>query len=333
MPCPVLREADARDGGPVVAVELERAIYPRGEGPTRETTRFYWRIWTWTGGPESVRAGARRESGQGATRQELPLQLAQPLREAFARVDTDRRRARLELAAPVEHFGLGVHLWRPDLVPRGLRPRPEDRLFGVHRQVVLRDAARVGEPHEEVPGAGEAVYGAFGGSHPAGGTRQAIGGAHPASGGSHLAPGAAWEKRWHAALEGALEALTLHLPPDHGPLVGAPDRAVPVLCRTSSGGPEALREVLSAGYGLALWSDHEPHPDECEGEVCSPLLDKAAQLVRDARHAPALPERLRALRERVSRGDETAYWAEHMALLYDDPRRPIPGLTEPLDSP
>ncbi|GAA2602737.1 trypsin-like peptidase domain-containing protein [Streptomyces axinellae] len=354
-PCPAPREADTRDGGPVVAVELERAIYPRGEGPARDAARFYWRIWTWSEGPESVRAGARRETGQGATRQELPLQLAQPLREAFARVDTDRRRARLELAAPVEHFDIGAHLWRPDLVPRGLRPRPEDRLFGVHRQVVLRDAARVGEPYEEEPDAGRAGYGTPDGS------RCPAGEARLAPGGSHLAPGAAWEKRWHAALEGALEALMLHPPQDteplvdaserladasgplasaHGPhagtsepLAGAPDRAVPVLCRTRNGGPDALRDILRAGYGLALWSGHENHPGGCEEEVCGSLLGKAAQLVRDARHAAALPERLRALRERISLGDESAYWAEHMALLYDDPRRPVPRLTDPLDSP
>lgn len=306
------RAADTEDGGPVVAVELEPAHYQQGEGSARENARFYWRIWTWTGEADSVRAWERLEAGQGVTRHELPQQLAQPLRAAFAHVDTDRRRARLELAAPVEHFDIDVHLWRSGLVTRGLRPAPEERQFGVHRQVVLRDASRTGAPD---------------------GVR---------------------EKRWHAALEGALEALPLRASGDR--LGTAPARAVPVLCRagtssragataTSPGTPRAadrpstdsptLGEVVDAGYGLALWSGTEARPHTCAPEGCCEVSDRTAELVHRAGHAAALPESLRVLRERISAGDGAAEWAEDLALLYDDPRRPLPGLApaEPLDSP
>ncbi|MDJ1135269.1 hypothetical protein [Streptomyces iconiensis] len=289
------RAADTEDGGPVVAVELEPAHYPQGEGaardPVRENARFYWRIWTWTGDPDSVRAWERLETGQGATRHELPQQLAQPLRAAFARVDTDRRRARLELAAPVEHFDIDVHLWRPGLVARGLRPDPEDRQFGVHRQVVLREVSRTGAPVDT------------------------------------------WEKRWNAALDGTLEALPLRTRTDQ--LGEAPARAVPVVCRTGDCEAPTLREVVRAGYGLALWSGTDTRPHTCDSVPHCELSARASELVRGARRAAALPESLRVLRERISTGDTAANWAEDLTLLYDDPRRPLPGLTltEPLDSP
>ncbi|WP_149562009.1 trypsin-like peptidase domain-containing protein [Streptomyces cacaoi] len=396
-PVPVaVREADVRDGGPVVAVELEPALYGgyggHGAGEGHEAVRFYWRVWTWTGTPDSLRAGERLETGQGATRQELPLQLARPLREAFARTDTATRHARLELAVPPEHFDIDVHLWRPALVGSGLRPDPQDRLFGVHRQVVVRDLSRAGGPPDGAPRPGEHT----------------------------------WGKRWHATLRGALEALALppappasaepgttpygehpygdeafggaafaddpygggshgvgphvgpHVEPDVGPdgavfgdetrgeggedpygepfgggsgagqghehgrwrghaerLAGAPAHAVPVLCRAGPGGDAALREVVRAGYGLALWSAPRRHPEACAADGCRELLARAAELVREARHAGALPEQLRVLRERISLGDRTADWAEHLVLLYDDPRRPVPGPgpADTLDSP
>ncbi|GAB2829151.1 VMAP-C domain-containing protein [Streptomyces daliensis] len=263
------------DEGPVVAVELEPAHYPGGG-------RFYWRVWVWTEGPESVRSWAEGESGEGTALHELPYRLSEPLRTAFGRLDTGRRRARLEVVLPVEHFDIDVHLWRAQLVVRSMRPHPAERPFGVHRQVVLRDLARRGG-----------------------------------------APGGAWEARWEAVTERCPQALPVRAEGDVAFGTAEAD-AVPVLCRPASESVVPLREAIRAGHGLALWNRTARHTYGCDGE-CERLHEATAKLLRQSGGAGALPEELRVLRERVNGEDADAYWAEHLALLFDDPGRPVPG--------
>ncbi|MFD7814074.1 trypsin-like peptidase domain-containing protein [Streptomyces sp. NPDC059785] len=271
------------DEGPVVAVELEPDLF-------RPHDRFHWRIWTWIGGPDTVRAVDEGTDGEGASLAELPYLLNEPLTRTFGRLDSERR-ARLEVALPVEHFGVDAHLWRPGPVVRSLRPHPAERPFGVHRQVVLRCLKRRGEP------------------------------------------AAVWRERWHGFAGGVPKALPVSSDAyaAHA-LDSAPPGAVPVLCRPPAQSTGPLAEAVAAGYGVVLWNGRAEHPHGC-GEDCGELQGRAAELLGSTGRATALPERLRALRERVSLADADADWAEHLALLYDDPRRPIPLCDDLLESP
>ena len=175
---------------------------------------------------------------------------------------------------------------------RGFRPHPAERPFGVHRQVVLRCLHRGGEPVPEVR-----------------------------------------QKRWRSVTAGGMEALPLPSPAyAKSTLEVAPAAAVPVLCRTAAESTEVLKEIISAGFGLALWTRGAQHTYGC-GRVCLDLSERTAKLLRHAGRATALPEELRRLRERISEYDAEAEWAEPLALFYDDPHRPIPLCDEPLHSP
>ena len=275
---------DSEDGdGPVVAVELEPDLF-------RPRDRFHWRIWTWTGGPDTVRAVDENTDGEGASLAELPYLLNEPLTRTFGQLDADRR-ARLELALPVEHFDVDVHLWRPSPVVRSLKPHPAERPFGVHRPVVLRSLKRRGEPAE------------------------------------------VWRERWRGVAEGGLKALAVHSPAyTTQTWDSAPSSVVPVLCRPPAESTGPLTEAIVAGYGVVLWSLRAEHARGC-GADCDELHDRAARLLGSTSRVEALPERLRSLRERVSEADADAEWAEHLALLYDDPRRPIPLCDDLLESP
>ncbi|MYR47187.1 hypothetical protein GTW67_35300, partial [Streptomyces sp. SID5910] len=276
-------DADAdHDEGPVVAVELEPDLF-------RPHDRFHWRIWTWTAGQDTVRTVDQDTDGEGASLAELPYLLNEPLTRTFGRLD-GHRRARLELALPVEHFGVNVHLWRPGPVVSSLKPHPAERPFGVHRQVVLRCLKRRGEPTEM------------------------------------------WRERWHGVAENAPKALPVQSDAAARTLAEAPPGAVPVLCRPPAESATTLTQAIGAGYGVVLWHLRAEHTHGC-GPDCDRLHEKAAELLATTGRATALPEHLRALRERVSNADSHAYWAEDLALLYDDPSRPIPLCDDLLESP
>jgi len=282
-PAPPLADLDGN--GPVVAVELEPDAF-------RPNDRFHWRIWAWSGGAETVRPWAEADSAGGVSLAALPDELSTPLDEAFGQLDSERCRARLELALPMEHFDVNVDLWRSRRAVRSYRPHPAERPFGVHRQVVLRCLRRSGEP-----------------------------------------PAQAWQSRWLGLAGGGLEALPLNSPAyAKDSLAAASGAAVPVLCRTAAESLDSLREVIGAGYGLALWSRGAQHTYGC-GKHCLELHEHAAKLLRRTGRATVLPEELRRLRERISENDSAAEWAEPLALLYDDPGRPIPLCDEPVSSP
>ncbi|MER5759359.1 trypsin-like peptidase domain-containing protein [Streptomyces sp. NPDC002082] len=140
-------------------------------------------------------------------------------------------------------------------------------------------------------------------------------------------------ERWLGVAEGALETLPLRWPEAGSEVLeAAPAGAVPLVCRTTGDGAEPLREVIRAGYAVALWRRGDPHQAGC-GTPCGDLEDRVARLLRRARRAGALPEELRMLRERISRADADADWAEPLALLYDDPDRPLPEPAGLLNSP
>jgi hypothetical protein len=110
-------------GGPVVAVELEPDLY-------RPEDRFHWRVWSWPDSSGTALVLDQDEAEEGAPLSDLPDVLDEPLGRAFRRFDTEERRTRLELALPVEHFGLQPHRWP----------------LGAGRQVYLRCLKRRGEP-------------------------------------------------------------------------------------------------------------------------------------------------------------------------------------------
>ncbi|MYQ46343.1 hypothetical protein GTW40_14985 [Streptomyces sp. SID4985] len=273
----------ARDEGPVVAVELEPDLF-------RPHDRFHWRIWAWTAGPETVRVVDQDTDGEGASLAELPYLLNEPLTRAFGRLDSDRR-ARLEIALPVEQFGVDAHLWRPSPVVRSLRPHPAERPFGVHRQVVLRCLKRRGEPSR------------------------------------------IWRDRWHALAAGVPQALPVASDAYAATAFhDAPPGAVPVLCRPPAETTAALAQAIDEGFGVILWNLRAEHAHGC-GSACGELHGRASELLGSAHRTTALPEQVRVLRERVSQADADADWAEHLALFYDDPGRPIPLCDDLLESP
>ncbi|WP_432191494.1 trypsin-like peptidase domain-containing protein [Streptomyces sp. bgisy027] len=283
LPAPTGGADEAGGTGPVVLLELRPDMHhPRD--------RFHWRVWTWQDDAEHPAPGPQSATDDGDALQVLPYVLSEPLREAFEFLDTDVRRARLEVVLPVEHFDLDVHLWRCQLRARSSRPQPGERLFGVHRQVVLRCARR--GPHAE-----------------------------------------AWQRRWHGDGAQSLKALPLSgTGPERAALRDAPSGVVPVLCRTAADSAAFLREVITQGYGLALWSREAHHTYGCT-PYCHDLHRHAERLLRDTGRATALPEELRLLRERISEEESEANWADPLALMYDDPRRPLPERTRRLRSP
>ncbi|MET7487393.1 trypsin-like peptidase domain-containing protein [Streptomyces sp. NPDC005538] len=260
---------------PVVAVELELNPYGPGE-------RFHWRVWFWPDGPDTVRMLDEDTDEEGVRLTELQRVLHRPLRQAFGKLDAEERPARLELALPVQHFGLDAHQW----------PRTAEPPLGAQRQVVLRSLNRRGEP------------------------------------------AAVWRERWDGVTGSVLKALPVHSPEyAKEALEAAEPDAVPVLCRPPQQDADSLTDAIGAGYGVALWSLRGEHGRAC-GTDCGDLYGRTAQLLGSVDGAAALPERLRALREQAGEeGGEDAAWSAHIALLYDDPRRPLPVCEDPVDSP
>ncbi|MCX5258571.1 serine protease [Streptomyces canus] len=146
-------------------------------------------------------------------------------------------------------------------------------------------------------------------------------------------PEEVWRERWHGIAEGGLKALPVQSPAyARDTLDAAPPGAVPVLCRPPAESHGPLAEAIGAGYGVVLWNLKAEHAHGC-GEGCDRLQDRAARMIAATGRVTALPEQVRVLRERISEADEDASWAEHLALLYDDPRRPIPLCDDRLESP
>jgi hypothetical protein len=94
-----------------------------------------------------------------------------------------------------------------------------------------------------------------------------------------------------------------------------------------------MRLALESGHGVALWHI-EGHTSRACPEACDTLYAKAEELLGGLASPTELPDRLRHIRQDISEQRADRAWAEPMALLYDDPRRPLPAEeTETVDAP
>ncbi|MFE7134133.1 trypsin-like peptidase domain-containing protein [Streptomyces sp. NPDC057638] len=152
-------------------------------------------------------------------------------------------------------------------------------------------------------------------------------------------PDPVWFRRWEATA--TAESLTACRTP---PLLQVPrprhfaemaPSAVPVLCRPAGSGVgrRAIGMALAAGHGIALWHT-DSHPDHGCTDFCDELHTGAALLLRGTAGPRELPDRLRRIRDDISGTRHSGHWAEGVALLYDDPSRPLPADDGfPVDSP
>ncbi|GGS00699.1 serine protease [Streptomyces humidus] len=108
---------------------------------------------------------------------------------------------------------------------------------------------------------------------------------------------------------------------------------VPVLCRYGDlryeDDAEALARIVLGGYGVALWRRRRGRPDAVCGEFHRGTIDEIAEPA-SAHH---LPEAVHDLRMRLRAGRTETFWADGVALLYDDPHHPLPGAGDLLEAP
>ncbi|MGW4750724.1 VMAP-C domain-containing protein [Streptomyces sp. NPDC004290] len=107
----------------------------------------------------------------------------------------------------------------------------------------------------------------------------------------------------------------------------------PILCRYGDRRFEddtaALGRIVHGGFGVALWRRWRGQKDA----VCGEFHRRAGDTVAGAGSAERLPELVYELRAGLRAGRAETYWADGIALLYDDPHRPLPGSDELLEAP
>ncbi|MFR9796434.1 trypsin-like peptidase domain-containing protein [Streptomyces sp. MS06] len=152
-------------------------------------------------------------------------------------------------------------------------------------------------------------------------------------------PDKLWDDRWQA-MSGrrgfrGWRPLAQAAVPSTGSYRDADTDRIPVLCRPAGREPgrTVMRFALENGHGVALW-----HVDGHASRACTPecgtFYAKAEELLGALGSLAELPDRLRHLRQDVSERRTGRGWAEPVALLYDDPRRPLPPEeTAVLDAP
>jgi vWA-MoxR associated protein C-terminal domain/Trypsin-like peptidase domain len=240
----------------------------------------------------------------------LDSQVAAPLTEAFRQCDEPGQPATLYVALPHLLLGTAVDDWRlrPDGVP-----------LGVERPVLVRCSDR-----DQLPDEGAEGPGAW--------------------------PAAAWESyddedgerrdRWRRLHVRQARAEVLDCDdgvrrpvPDTAALRGLAPQDVPVLCRLGDlryeSDPASLGRILRAGFGVAVWRRRRREPEA----VCGEFHRGAKTVVDDGTGVALLPEVVHGLRRQVHAGLTEAYWAHGIALLYDDPHRPLPGTGDLLEAP
>ncbi|MER6024424.1 trypsin-like peptidase domain-containing protein [Streptomyces sp. NPDC001851] len=240
----------------------------------------------------------------------LDSQVAAPLTEAFRQCDEPGRPATLHVALPYLLLGTPVDDWRlrPDGVP-----------LGVERPVLVRCSDRDQLPDEAAEGPG-------------------------------AWPPASWEAyddedgerrdRWRRLHVRQARAEVLDCDdgvrrpvPDTAALRGLAPHDVPVLCRLGDlryeSDPASLGRILRAGFGVAVWRRWRREPES----VCGEFHRGAKTVVDDGHGVAQLPEVVHGLRRQVHAGLTEAYWAHGIALLYDDPHRPLPGAGDLLEAP
>lgn len=265
-----------------------------------EPDRCDWSVCVVAPGGEAVRL----EEAERAPLAGLPAPLAAPLAEAFRRCDEPGRPAVLQVALPHSLLGLDVDDWRL---------RPDDPPLGVLRPVVLRCSDRDQLPEDDEA----ASYGA-----------------------DRLDIDEERRARWrwlhaHRAKAEVLdcdEGLRKPVPPVEQ-LRGLSHGTVPVLCRWGDHRYEddaaALARIVRGGFGVALWRRPRGRPEAVCGEFHRGSFDEIA----GPASAYRLPDVVHALRSRLRSGRPDAFWADGIALLYDDPHQPLPGTGDLLEAP
>ncbi|MGW4882431.1 VMAP-C domain-containing protein [Streptomyces sp. NPDC004262] len=261
----------------------------------------------------------RLYEGQRVPLDGLGAHLAAPLAEAFRRCDEPGQPVALQVALPHLLLGMAVDEWRP---------RPGADPLGAERPVVVRCGDRDQLPAEDDDG-----YGTYGQRASA-----------PDGADGHRAPSSDEESdrrdRWHRVHAQHAQAEVLDCDdgvrrpvPEAAALRGLAPRTVPVLCRQGDQRYEddatALGRLARAGYGVVLWRRSRRRPDS----VCGEFHRGAKVTVDDGDGAGALPELVHGLRTQVRAGLTEAFWADGIALLYDDPHQPLPGSGDLLEAP
>ncbi|WP_329014923.1 VMAP-C domain-containing protein [Streptomyces sp. NBC_01601] len=260
------------------------------------------------GGPDQE--PTRLYEGERAPLDGLVDHVAAPLAEAFRHCDEPGRPATLYVALPHLHLGLPVDDWR--LAPDGAP-------LGAERPVLVRCSDRDQLPDEEPS------------------TRRS--GAAPWETDGAEDPDAERRDRWRRLHLREAQAEVLDCDdgvrrpvPEAAALRGLAPYAVPVLCRPgdprSTDDPAALGRVLRAGFGVVLWHRRR-RPDA----VCGEFHRGVKTVVDDGDGALFLPGAVHALRGQVGAEDTESYWAHGLAILYDDPHRPLPGTGDLLEAP
>ncbi|MDN3297024.1 trypsin-like peptidase domain-containing protein [Streptomyces ficellus] len=292
-----LREAMAYEGGGAVPA-AERIVVPYpGRGDTDNVVvveieplpyrNLHWQIRIDDGsGDEEVFAA--EADPDGVEPAGLLQRLRRPLDEAFQFADgANGHPAACEVVLPVADFDTPVHRWQ--LAEMARLGDAAHLPLGVRRRVVLRDLARRGRPDD------------------------------------------AWTRRWEA-MTAAGRLAAARTPP----LQQAPRRRhftamaashIPVLCRPAGrgAGRKAMELALETGHGIVLWHiEGHPRSTACAGD-CDAFHQGAAELLGKTATARELPDRLRRIREEIHERRDQGHWAEAVAVLYDDPGRPVPA--------
>ncbi|MFS4097920.1 trypsin-like peptidase domain-containing protein [Streptomyces sp. AF1A] len=235
---------------------------------------------------------------------DLAARTAAPLAEAFRRCDEPGRPVALHVALPHLLLGLPVDEWRLG---------PDDPPLGAQRPVVVRCSDR------DQLLAGSVDFGQW-----------------VAQEDDDLERRDRW-RRLHAQ-----DARAEVLDCDDGvrrPVPAVADLrrlahpTVPVLCRFGDlryeDDADALGRIVHAGFGVALWR----RPRHWSDSVCGEFHRGVTLSVDDGHGAASLPDLVHGLRMKVRAGLPEAYWADGIALLYDDPHQPLPGTGDLLEAP
>ncbi|MEU2135145.1 hypothetical protein [Streptomyces sp. NPDC018352] len=113
----------------------------------------------------------------------------------------------------------------------------------------------------------------------------------------------------------------LRAPPTEA-LQRLPHKTVPMLCHYGDhrfeDGPVALVRIVHGGYSVALWRCWRDQPDA----VCGEFHRQEGNTVAGAGSAGRLPELVHALRAGLHASRPETFWADGIALRYDDSRQP-----------
>jgi hypothetical protein len=259
-----------------------------------DLSRVYWTLRVDDGGEDSDVPRYGDTSGPGVELRRLRDVLDEPLARAFESVDRPELPAPLEVALDLSHFDTPVHEWQ--IYPSApLWDRARQQLLGVRRPVVIRDIERRGLPAES------------------------------------------WDTRWQRMLaSGRLAGRNTVFngrPLEARQFTDMPPGEIPLQCRPAGtgAGRTAMRLALDAGHGVALWH-YGGHPGQECGPRCADLERSAVSFLAELEDPAELPDRIRRIREHISTGNGR-HWADTVAVLYDDPRRPLPGDEGVFDAP